>query len=89
MAAVQGNRHHDNIDRGAPVKIGGKAKTTDPAAVADGDRVDAYFDEIGRLVVKAENADGTDISGGAGGGDGAARELRPGAGPLARREIDS
>ena len=71
MAAVQGNRHHDNIDRGAPVKIGGKAKTTDPAAVADGDRVDAYFDEIGRLVVKAENADGTDISGGAGGGDGA------------------
>lgn len=46
---VQGNRHHDNDDRGSPVKIGGKAHSSAPTAVSDGDRVNAYFDTTGKL----------------------------------------
>jgi len=61
---VQGNRQHDNTDRGSPVKIGGKASSSTPTAVAADDRVDAYFDTTGRLVVKAETAAGGDIGGG-------------------------
>ena len=51
MSAVQGDRAHDATDRGSPVKIGGKASTSAPAAVADGKRVDGYFAANGRLVV--------------------------------------
>lgn len=51
MSAVQGDRAHDATDRGSPTKIGGKANTSAPAAVAAGDRVDAYFDANGRLAV--------------------------------------
>ena len=51
MSAVQGDRAHDASDRGSPVKVGGRASTSAPAAVAAGDRVDAYFDANGRLVV--------------------------------------
>ena len=51
MSAVQGDRAHDATDRGSPVKIGGKASASAPAAVADGKRVDGYFDANGRLVV--------------------------------------
>ncbi len=47
----QGNVAHDAADSGNPVKIGGKADTAFPAAVTDGDRVDALFDEYGRLAV--------------------------------------
>lgn len=42
-----GNVAHDAADSGNPLKIGGKAETTVRAAVADGDRVDAWFDEYG------------------------------------------
>jgi hypothetical protein len=42
---------HDSPDTGNPIKIGGKARTTDPAAVANGDRADAYFDKLGKQVV--------------------------------------
>ena len=51
MSAIQGDRAHDATDRGSPVKIGGKASTSAPTDVANGDRVDAYFDAKGRLVV--------------------------------------
>lgn len=44
-----GNVAHDAADSGNPLKIGGKARTTTPTAVAANDRVDAFFDEYGRL----------------------------------------
>ena len=51
MAAVQGNKAHDSVDAGAPVKTGGKATgNTDPTAVAGADRVDAWWDVQGALV---------------------------------------
>jgi hypothetical protein len=46
---VAGDLAHDAADStSAPVKIGGQARTTNPTAVADGDRVNAIFDKIGR-----------------------------------------
>ena len=42
---------HDSADSGNPIKVGGKALTADPTAVATGDRVNALFDKIGRPVV--------------------------------------
>ena len=48
---VSGDIAHDAADSGNPVKMGGKARTTNPTAVADADRVDATFDDIGRQVV--------------------------------------
>ncbi len=51
LANVGGTVAHDSADSGNPVKIGGKARTANPTAVADADRVDAMFDDIGRQVV--------------------------------------
>lgn len=50
---VAGDVAHDSADSGGggPIKIGGKARTTNPTAVADADRVDATFDDIGRQIV--------------------------------------
>lgn len=48
---VIGDVAHDAADSGNPIKIGGKARTSLPAAVSANDRVDAYFDAYGRLVV--------------------------------------
>lgn len=48
---VSGSVAHDAVDSGNPIKIGGKASTSTPTAVANGDRVNAYFDSEGRLVV--------------------------------------
>ena len=45
-----GNVAHDAADVGNPLKIGGRASTGAPLAVAPGDRVNAYFDPNGRLV---------------------------------------
>jgi hypothetical protein len=42
---------HDAVDAGRPTKIGGKARTTLPAAVAANDRTDASFDTMGRQLV--------------------------------------
>jgi hypothetical protein len=51
---VGGNVAHDAADSGNPVKIGGKATTSEPAAVsANNDRVDAYFDDKGYQHVKS------------------------------------
>lgn len=50
-AGVAGDIAHDAADSGNPVKMGGKARTTNPTAVANADRVDATFDDIGRQVV--------------------------------------
>lgn len=47
---VQGSVAHDSADSGAPLKIGGKAASALPTAVASGDRVDALYDTSGRQV---------------------------------------
>lgn len=49
--AVQGTVAHDGVDAENPVKIGGQANLNERAAVVAGDRVDAWFDLLGRLVV--------------------------------------
>jgi len=56
LLAIAGNVAHDGSDAGYPIKIGGKAATSKPAAVSAADRVDAYFDEYGRLHVLNEGA---------------------------------
>lgn len=53
-----GNVANDGIDAGNPIKIGGHARTTNPTAVADGDRVDAIFDKLGRQIVVMNHARG-------------------------------
>lgn len=45
-----GNVAHDAVDSGAPIKTGGRARTTEIAAVATDDRVDAIFDKVGKQV---------------------------------------
>lgn len=42
---------HDAVDSGNPHKIGGRASSSAPTAVASGDRVNAYFDTVGRLAI--------------------------------------
>lgn len=42
---------HDAADSGNPVKIGGKARTSVPTAVANADRTDSSFDPYGRILV--------------------------------------
>lgn len=48
---VIGEIAHDAVDSGNPQKIGGQARTTNPTAVADADRVNAIFDKLGKQVV--------------------------------------
>jgi hypothetical protein len=43
--------NHDAADSGAPVKVGGQARTSFPTAVANADRVNAIFDILGRQLV--------------------------------------
>lgn len=50
---VNGNVAHDAADSGNPIKIGGKVSTSAPSNVANGDRVDAWFDTKGRQYVNA------------------------------------
>ena len=50
-ASVSGDVAHDSPDAGEPAKIGGQARTTNPTAVADSDRTNAVFDDLGRQVV--------------------------------------
>lgn len=45
--ATGGGTPHDSVDSGNPLKIGGKASTTIPTAVAEGDRVNAWFSPNG------------------------------------------
>jgi len=56
---VTGDEAHDAVDAGNPIKIGGKATDTDPSqnegsiaplAVAENDRVDAWFNDSGAVV---------------------------------------
>lgn len=51
LPGITGTVAHDAADSGNPVKIGGKARTADPAAVAADDRADLYMDTLGKPVV--------------------------------------
>lgn len=51
---VGGDVAHDAADSGNPVKMGGKAASSAPSAVSAGDRVNAYFDTNGRLVIDSD-----------------------------------
>jgi len=48
---TQGEVAHDAADANNPQKIGGQARITNPTAVADADRVNAIFDDVGRQIV--------------------------------------
>lgn len=50
-ALTGGGVAHDGADSGNPVKVGGQARTTNPTAVADADRVNFTADDLGRQVV--------------------------------------
>lgn len=50
QAEVVGTVAHGSADAGKPVKVGGKANSSTPAAVSSGQRVDAWFDLYGRQV---------------------------------------
>jgi hypothetical protein len=57
MLGVGGDVAHDSPDSTSnPQKIGGKASSSLPAAVAASDRVDALFDLVGRQVIAAKSA---------------------------------
>lgn len=55
---VQGNVAHDAADSGNPVKVGGKAAYTAPAAVAVGDRADAWVSLNGAQAVEIVDKNG-------------------------------
>jgi len=46
-----GNVAHDAADSGAPVKTGGRARTSEITAVANDDRVDSVYDVTGKQIV--------------------------------------
>jgi hypothetical protein len=46
-----GDVAHDSADSGNPVKVGGVGRTTNPTAVADGDRANLYLDDLGKPVI--------------------------------------
>lgn len=50
QAVAAGDVAHDGADSGNPVKVGAVARQTNPTAVADGDRVNLYADDLGKLV---------------------------------------
>jgi hypothetical protein len=52
---VVGNVAHDAVDSGNPMKIGGRARTTNRTNVADGDRTDLATDPQGRAIVLIGN----------------------------------
>lgn len=51
-AGMAGDVAHDGADTGNPVKVGFQARTTNPAVVADADRVNAIADKQGRQIVQ-------------------------------------
>jgi hypothetical protein len=58
---VQGNVAHDAADSGNPVKIGGRARTSNPTAVSDLDRVDTWFDQYGIQRIAIGEQGGTNL----------------------------
>ena len=52
-----GSVAHDGVDSGNPVKVGGMARTTWPAAVSDADRANLITDKFGRTIVTSNPRD--------------------------------
>jgi len=52
LVPVTGTVAHDGVDSGAPVKIGGRARTSEITAVANDDRVDAVFTRTGAQITE-------------------------------------
>ena len=50
QAACAGDVAHDGADSGNPVKVGAKATSAEPAAVANDDRVNLIADLVGKLI---------------------------------------
>jgi len=61
--SIVGNVGSGSTDSGNPVKIGGVANTANPAAVANGQRVNASFDPLGKQIVRANGPRGVFVSG--------------------------
>lgn len=57
IVTVGGNIAHDSADAGGPVKVGGRARTSDITAVANDDRVDAQFDTLGVQIARRQRPD--------------------------------
>lgn len=49
--AMGGGTPHDSVDSGNPLKVGGRARSTEITAAANNDRVDAIFDLVGKQIV--------------------------------------
>lgn len=50
LATAVGNVAHDSADSGNPVKVGGRARTSDITAVANNDRTDFITDKSGKQI---------------------------------------
>lgn len=60
----QGNVPHDSVDAGSPLKIGGRASSSTPTAVAGGDRANLWVNLAGAPVVSvASHGAGADGNG--------------------------
>jgi hypothetical protein len=62
VVTATGNVAHDAVDSGNPVKIGGKASTSQPANVDDGDRVNAWFNRDGTFNARLRDANGNTLA---------------------------
>lgn len=54
---------HDGADSGSPVKVGGRARTSDITAVASDDRTDMVADTLGRQVVTLDQIPENSLNG--------------------------
>ena len=61
---IEGDMAHNEVDSGNPLKIGGKGVNTTPTAVANGDRVDAFFDLRGfqHTRIQGDQIEGTAVT---------------------------
>lgn len=66
---VVGNVAHDGVDSGNPVKVGGVANASTPAAVANADRVDAWFTTVGSQNTTLVGQSGSTVDVGGSGND--------------------
>lgn len=59
---AQGAIAHDGVDSGNPVKVGGRAQTSAPTSVADGDRVNAWLSQFGAVNVILRDTTGAAVT---------------------------
>lgn len=51
LVEPDGSAAHDGPDQNRPVKVGGRARTSDVAAVSNDDRTDSIYDKVGKHIV--------------------------------------